>query len=196
MGQEVFVGVAAAVLTSSKNPNGVWTLTMVDQKKGLPLEPCVDTVEWQYVDETRGSTWVCDDFQNADCTDPAQVPADIAAYKYLNFTVGEACCACGGGVDVTTLQSTLVSWRLVAYGREGGATVLPTDPDVEVNGDENFDIPEVIPGDSPSPATTNGTSGPSEESTGTTRMHGNRVLTRFVCLLMSLCPLSFLYLLS
>lgn len=123
--------------------------------------------------------------------DTAQVPPEMASHQFGNYTPIEACCACGGGSDLTQLQGSLVSWRLVLYGKVGDvvaeAPITPTE--TEVNGDGTYPpgtTPGPVaataapgstasPGATPSPGTaTNGTTGRSAQMVSSSAFYPRR----------------------
>lgn len=71
-------------------------------------------------------------------TDPynvAKVNGDytfIFSHLHEGLTPGEACCACGGGVEISELADVLLEWKLVIYGEATSnadlITASPTSP--------------------------------------------------------------------
>jgi subtilisin-like proprotein convertase family protein len=108
-----------------ENPNGEWTLTVVDLVKGD-------------VDICQSQNWMVN-YQGVDldCSDldtySLCVVGILDLYSQLNFTeyddifnhrdngllAEEACCACGGGLNTTeVVDDELKQWTLVVYGTD------------------------------------------------------------------------------
>jgi hypothetical protein len=55
----------------------------------------------------------------------------IFSHTYEGLTAGEACCVCGGGIDISELSDSLLEWKLVIYGEvsaEGDPITLSPAP--------------------------------------------------------------------
>ena len=102
-------------------PQGDWTLTIVDQSPGI-IRDCQD-YEWTF--EQDGSTYLCSNFDDAtDCTNPDQVPdQSLVLGTFEGRTALDACCACGGGVDLRTIPNELKSWRMLIYTHDNDEVV-------------------------------------------------------------------------
>eukprot|EP00934_Nitzschia_sp_Nitz4_P002403 Nitzschia sp. Nitz4//scaffold272_size25479//3836//8863//NITZ4_008307-RA/size25479-processed-gene-0.9-mRNA-1//-1//CDS//3329545219//2398//frame0 len=118
-----------------ENPNGEWTLSIVDISEGA-TEECVDDADWEI---SSGSLTVdCASLElNSVCVDgeldPQGLLTPIEYYSIFNFVsegglkAAEACCACGGGVGADNVVDQLKQWTLVVYGNGPSVpTKLPT----------------------------------------------------------------------
>lgn len=107
-----------------EDPNGEWTLTIVDLKKGD-------------AGDCASQTWSTDiGNQRVDCNylefmgycqngqvDPfglvnPSVYDYIFAYQDEGVLAQQACCACGGGLTADKVSDLLKQWTLVIYGRD------------------------------------------------------------------------------
>jgi subtilisin-like proprotein convertase family protein len=108
-----------------EDPNGEWTLTIVDLVEGD-------------VDSCQSQNWtVFYDGLNIDCDllDAAEICVDgqLDPNNFLNLTeydefftrqdddgllAEEACCACGGGLNTSQAVDELKQWTLVVYGTD------------------------------------------------------------------------------
>lgn len=108
-------------------PQGDWTLSIIDQSEGLSKE-CLD-YEWSLA--RSDGIYICASFDGAtDCSDPEQVPDQtlMEAVSADGRTALEACCVCGGGLDLTLVPSLLKSWHLMVYAHDNDAVVASVAP--------------------------------------------------------------------
>lgn len=128
------------VRNREERAQGDWTLTIVDQSLG-DLSSCIDSVGW-FTDLGSSlaaeETWDCDFFAALNlCADGEEGPLFSSSFPNAiglsdPFFVGTdrltpdvACCACGGGLVASNLTDTLHSWRLVIYGSDPEASIVP-----------------------------------------------------------------------
>ena len=103
-------------------PQGDWTLSVVDRSPGL-VRDCENN-EWELV-QPDGVTYTCSSFEGVtDCEDASEFPdQSILTGTFEGRTPLDACCACGGGVDLTTIPNVLKSWRLLIYAHDNDEVV-------------------------------------------------------------------------
>lgn len=114
------------VRNRGENPNGNWTLTVVDENPNRVMDACIDYdyygVFFDYVDEqfyavdcetffSNASLGVCGDGEILDVFEANSYPD----FNRGNITPAEACCGCGGGYENPEIES-LTSWRIMIYG--------------------------------------------------------------------------------
>ena len=124
--------------------NGDWTLRIIDQSAG-DLDGCGDIPDWSVLVDSLEIDCQLLSVQLGVCANGAQSSNffDVFTSAVSGITdpafddangVGpaDACCACGGGIPVTSTADLLKSWRLMVYGHESTsatATVpTPTPP--------------------------------------------------------------------
>lgn len=115
------------VRTWGEDPNGEWTLSIVDLKAGDAGE-CV-SAPWEILINGGDQTIDCNYLERAEyCLDGELDPSNVLRQSSFNYifnaldngrTAADACCPCGGGIDRDQISDRLRQWRLVVYGREG-----------------------------------------------------------------------------
>lgn len=95
-----------------ESPVGTWTLELADKKAGL-IDECVH-FPWQ--GDLDDVVYNCDDLEGLDCTNPSDVPTELAEFDFNGFTALTACCTCGAGQDALAVEQKLRSWQLITYG--------------------------------------------------------------------------------
>lgn len=90
---------------------GEWTLTISDTKPG-DVDQCVDLPLDRAYDDPSNS---------AGCDGLYSWSSECSYTDYI-----EACCACGGGQNASSIDDQLVSWMIVVYGRDKSGVLEPT----------------------------------------------------------------------
>ena len=117
------------VRNRGENPNGNWSLTVVDENPNKVMDECIDYdyygIFFNYVDNQAYAVDCETSFNNTSlgvCGD-GKILDFFEANSYPDFTRGnitpaEACCGCGGGYQNPDVES-LTSWRIMIYGHNG-----------------------------------------------------------------------------
>jgi len=110
-----------------EDPNGEWTLTIVDLVKG-DVDNCASHNWTIYFADTTELYYDCDLFWDASlCVDGQLDPynlLDVAEYEEVfnhqsnGLLASEACCACGGGLNTNEVVDQLEQWTLAIYGTD------------------------------------------------------------------------------
>lgn len=148
----------ATVRHRGENPNGNWTLTVVDEhpQKMITDSECVD-YDWEiYIvnpEDNKTYAFGCDPLFNdtaigycvdGNMLDEAVANEAIDIYRE-NLTAAEACCGCGGGFNVEVLSS----WTIIIHGHKstgtGAGNGTDTGPSGTTNGTQIEDNVEVGP---------------------------------------------------
>jgi Proprotein convertase P-domain len=125
-----------------ESPVGNWTLTVADEAPGI-LSSCVD-LDWGMV-ETDGTLVTCATLKAAGISDCsiAGIGATLLETVFEGRTPLDACCVCGGGIDVSGLQNMLKSWMIQIYAHDADVTPSPvvaavtTAPGTQINSNSN-----------------------------------------------------------
>ncbi|CAB9496302.1 Furin-like protease 1, isoform 1 [Seminavis robusta] len=104
-----------------ESASGNWTLKIADEAAGI-LEDCVD-VKFDYYYDADGTLLhiKCDSFQNTTACLDGQILNDVVHDFIVDngngpISAAEACCVCGGGVQVDDIPHILESWSMIVYG--------------------------------------------------------------------------------
>jgi hypothetical protein len=153
----------------NERPTGNWTLTILDESEG-DRGDCANIL-FEYL---RENPWTREieiyscltTEEEAHCVNGNVADAEaVAAYVDRgrdNRTAAEACCVCGGGVEVSRVD-VLLSWSLAIYGHE--ADLNENDNTTVANGiDVDGDLNATVEG---STISMNTTPSPLNETTAT-----------------------------
>lgn len=126
---------------------GEWTLSIADRVEG-DVSECVNgpwSIELPSGHEIQcfdlGRLGLCSD----GILDPSGELRDGGLYDAVflakdgTMLASDACCACGGGMDVDGIVNQLLQWRLTVYGQQKGLFESETEPP-SVSPDENTTV--------------------------------------------------------
>lgn len=130
-----------------ENPSGDWTITLIDTAHGnLAGKPC-DDLDFSTYYEDWDMDLSCEDLAFQEFCEGGKVQYPVQHDNETGYAADQACCACGGGL-IVSIEGTLVSWKLVAYGH-----MVPTEAPTQSPTREPSRPPTQAPTQAPSEAT-------------------------------------------
>ncbi|KAG7362898.1 subtilase family protease [Nitzschia inconspicua] len=162
-----------------ESPDGKWEISVVDLKEGdASFEGSCADYEWSFLDRVTCQVLERVQYCEGGRSDPYRIAQSngegtvIFSHLYMGLTAEEACCACGGGVEMSELSDTLREWELVIYGeRSSDDDIVTTSPTIAQSFPPSHlpSVPVPLPTSAPSLETLS----PSEDDDEVPRMEAN-----------------------